>query len=167
MKRLGSILLVAGCLSGTLQPYAQEYPAGPLYDTPDELSFKARAAARTLLFKELEPLSLQWLREEANPLLRARRKLRQAIQTRAEKAATTAVPMVPKRDLSKEVGLWRMSVGNTSADNWSPYPDRALDARVYHITAYCISFFFLQIKPFYTDVFYLHSLWSYLHKLWS
>ena len=119
MKRLGSILLVAGCLSGTLQPYAQEYPAGPLYDTPDELSFKARAAARTLLFKELEPLSLQWLREEANPLLRARRKLRQAIQTRAEKAATTAVPMVPKRDLSKEVGLWRMS----------PYPDRALDAR--------------------------------------
>ena len=91
MKRLGSILLVAGCLSGTLQPYAQEYPAGPL--------------------------------------LRARRKLRQAIQTRAEKAATTAVPMVPKRDLSKEVGLWRMSVGNTSADNWSPYPDRALDAR--------------------------------------
>ena len=116
MKRLGSILLVAGCLSGTLQPYAQEYPAGPLYDTPDELSFKARAAARTLLFKELEPLSLQWLREEAN-------------QTRAEKAATTAVPMVPKRDLSKEVGLWRMSVGNTSADNWSPYPDRALDAR--------------------------------------
>lgn len=56
MKRLGSILLVAGCLSGTLQPYAQEYPAGPLYDTPDELSFKARAAAQTLLFKELEPL---------------------------------------------------------------------------------------------------------------
>ena len=46
-----------------------------------------------------------------------------------EKAAATAVPMVPKRDMSKEVGLWRMSVGNTSADNWSPYPDRALDAR--------------------------------------
>ncbi|MFQ7387612.1 MAG: hypothetical protein ACLRM8_08895 [Alistipes sp.] len=44
------------------------------------------------------------------------------MQTRAEKAAATAVPMVPKRDLSKEVGLWRMSVGNTSADNWSPYP---------------------------------------------
>lgn len=117
MKRLGSILLVAGCLSGTLQPYAQEYPAGPVSDTPDELSLKARAAARTLLFKEPEPLSLQWLREEANPLLRARRKLRQAMQTRAEKAAATAVPMVPKRDMSKEVGLWRMSVGNTPADN--------------------------------------------------
>lgn len=109
MKRLGSILLVAGCLSGTLQPYAQEYPASPVSDTPDELSLKARAAARTLLFKEPEPLSLQWLREEVNPLLRARRKLRQAMQVRAEKAAATAVPMVPKRDMSKEVGLWRIA----------------------------------------------------------
>ena len=26
---------------------------------------------------------------------------------------------------------------------------------------YCISLFYLQIKPFYTDIFYLHSLWSY------
>ena len=124
MKRLGSILLVAGCLSGTLQPYAQEYPAGPVSDTPDELSLKARTAARTLLFKEPEPLSLQWLREEVNPLLRARRKLRQAMQVRAEKAAATAVPMVPKRDMSKEVGLWRMSVSRPCAGR----PDPAVPA---------------------------------------
>ena len=32
---------------------------------------------------------------------------------------------------------------------------------------YCISLFYLQIKPFYTDIFYLHSLWSYLPRLWS
>ena len=38
---------------------------------------------------------------------------------------------------------------------------------VYSSQPYCISFFYVQIKPFYTDVFYLHSLWSYLHKLWS
>ena len=38
---------------------------------------------------------------------------------------------------------------------------------MYSSQSYCISFFYLQIKPFYTDVFYLHSLWSYLHKLWS
>ncbi len=31
----------------------------------------------------------------------------------------------------------------------------------------CINLFSSLIKPFYTDVFYLHSLWSYLHKLWS
>ena len=29
------------------------------------------------------------------------------------------------------------------------------------------SLFSSLIKPFYTDVFYLPSLWSYLHKLWS
>ena len=38
---------------------------------------------------------------------------------------------------------------------------------VYHSLPYSISLFFLQVKPFYTDMFYLHSLWSYLHKLWS
>ena len=38
---------------------------------------------------------------------------------------------------------------------------------MYSSQSYCISFFYLQIKPFYMDVFYLHSLWSYLHKLWS
>ena len=35
------------------------------------------------------------------------------------------------------------------------------------ICSCCINLFSFQIKPFYTDVFYLHSLWSYLHKLWS
>ena len=38
---------------------------------------------------------------------------------------------------------------------------------MYSSQSYCVSFFYLQIKPFYMDVFYLHSLWSYLHKLWS
>ena len=35
---------------------------------------------------------------------------------------------------------------------------------VYSSQPYCISFFYLQIKPFYMHLFYLHSLWSYLHK---
>ena len=38
---------------------------------------------------------------------------------------------------------------------------------VYSSQPYCISFFYLQIKPFYMHLFYLHSLWSYLHKLWK
>lgn len=129
MKRLGGILLVAGCLFGIPQSHGQEYPAGLAPGSSDELSLKAHAAAQTLLFKELEPLSLQWLREEVNPILRARRKLRQAMQARASESAATVTPRVPKRDLNKEAGTWRMSVGNTSTDNWSPFPDRALDAR--------------------------------------
>jgi len=36
---------------------------------------------------------------------------------------------------------------------------------VYHSLPYSISLFFLQVKPFYTDMFYLHSLWSYLPRL--
>ncbi len=35
---------------------------------------------------------------------------------------------------------------------------------MYCIRPCCISLFSFQVKPFYTDVFYLHSLWSYLHK---
>ena len=30
---------------------------------------------------------------------------------------------------------------------------------VYSSQPYCISFFYLQIKPFYMHLFYLHSLW--------
>lgn len=36
---------------------------------------------------------------------------------------------------------------------------------MYSSQSYCISFFYLQIKPFYMDVFYLHSLWNYLPRL--
>ena len=38
---------------------------------------------------------------------------------------------------------------------------------VYSSQPYCISFFYLQIKPFYMHLFYLHKLWSYLPRLWS
>ena len=36
---------------------------------------------------------------------------------------------------------------------------------MYCICSCCINLFSFQIKPFYTDVFYLHSLWSYLQRL--
>lgn len=130
MKRLGSILLAAGCLFGIPTSHGQELPASLAAGHRDELAFKAHAAAQTLLFKELEPLSLQWLREEVDPLLRARRRLRQAMQLRAEQQRSViAVPQAPERNFGKEVGIWRMSIGNTSTDNWSPFPDRMLDAR--------------------------------------
>lgn len=130
MTRLGGILLVAGCLFGIPQSYAQELPAGLAPGHRDELSFKAHSAAQALLFKELEPFSLQWLREEVNPLLRARRQLRKAMQLRAEQQRSViAVPQAPERNFGKEVGIWRMSIGNTSTDNWSSFPDRMLDAR--------------------------------------
>ena len=35
---------------------------------------------------------------------------------------------------------------------------------VYHITAYCISFFFLQIKPFYTEDVYKRQVFTHHSK---
>ena len=36
---------------------------------------------------------------------------------------------------------------------------------MYSSQSYCISFFYLQIKPFYMHLFYRHKLWSYLQRL--
>lgn len=50
-----------------------------------------------------------------------------------ERRAQQSVVQLPQDrtsfDLRKEIGLWRWSVGNTGVTNWSPYQDRALDAR--------------------------------------
>lgn len=132
MKRIAGILLLASCLLGIRQAYAQEFQ--PYYRTVGgadiDFARKAHEAARELLFGEPAQFSLQWLREEVDPLLRARRRLRQTMQARAEKQQSViALQQAPKRDLNKEVGMWRMSIGNTSVNNWSIFPDRMLDAR--------------------------------------
>lgn len=132
MKRLAGILLVAGSLLGIRQAYAQELPPDyrPVRTADIDFTRKAHEAARELLFGEPAQFSLQWLREEVDPLLRARRRLRQTMQARSEQQQSLiARQHAPKRDLNKEVGIWRMSIGNTSVSNWSPFPDRALDAR--------------------------------------
>lgn len=132
MKRLAGILLLAGCLFGIRQARAQDLSpylrTDPTIDT--DFALKAHEAAQRLLVGQPPVFSLQWLREEVDPLLRARRQLRQAMQARAEEQRSViASPQIPKRDPNKEVGMWRMSIGNTSASNWSSFPDRALDAR--------------------------------------
>ena len=45
--------------------------------------------------------------------------------------------------------------------------ETACNNNISHPCRCYISLFSSLIKPFYTDVFYLPSLWSYLHKLWS
>lgn len=129
MKRIMGITCIAAGLLGTGELCAQEFPASiPAAGT--DIILKAHDAARELLVSEPAPFSLQWLREEVNPILRARRQLRQAMQVRAEEQRSViAVPQAPERDFGKEVGMWRMSIGNTSANNWSDFPDRMLDAR--------------------------------------
>lgn len=155
MKRFGSILLTAGCLFGTLQSHARQLPTEPAQDSPKhpaqelpagvaakrpaapqqefpaDFAAKAHAAARELRMLPPEEFSLQWLREEVDPIQRARRKIRKEMQHRAmaQESVIKAHRHTQKHDLNKEVGSWRMSIGNTSVDNWSPFQDRALDAR--------------------------------------
>lgn len=171
MKRLGCILLTAGCLFGAPQSHAREYPgesarefpknpaqevpgkpkqefprhpaqelpaaagqehpAVSVQESPADFAAKAHAAARELRMLPPEEFSLRWLREEVDPFQRARRKIRREMQNRAmaQESVIKSHRNMPKRDLNKEVGTWRMSIGNTSIDNWSPFQDRALDAR--------------------------------------
>ena len=82
----------------------------------------------------VEPLdgNIEWLREEVDPIRRARRQIRREMYrragTRALEAAAGAARSVTPRDPAVEWADWRFSIGNNG--NWSPYPDRALDARI-------------------------------------
>lgn len=75
--------------------------------------------------------SIEWLREEVDPIQRARRQIRQMRYERAEvraaEAAAAAGQSLTPKDPAIEWADWRFSIGNNG--NWSPFPDRELDAR--------------------------------------
>ena len=64
------------------------------------------------------------------PYLRARRKLHRAMQERAAQQEESLIRSRQKypHDLNRRTGLW--GIGNTSVNNWSPFQDRLLDARI-------------------------------------
>lgn len=144
MKRFREMIMIAGCLLGAAGLCAQEQPTDIGTDTeaaakagieaaakvelPAEFTAKAHAARELLTFPT-EQFSLRWLREEVDPFQRARRKLREAMLARAREQESVIRTKGSKRDLNKEVSIWRLNIGNTSVNNWSPYQDRALDAR--------------------------------------
>ena len=70
---------------GRKQPeqFATGLPGVPATELPAEFSAKAHAAASSLQMLPPEEFGLQWLQEEVNPYLRARRKLHRAMQERA------------------------------------------------------------------------------------
>lgn len=77
------------------------------------------------------PADVGWIREELDPVQRERRHLERMMRSRARERALEAVEGAERSaapaDPSVAIGEWRVSVGNNG--NWSPYPDRALDAR--------------------------------------
>lgn len=75
---------------------------------------------------------MRWIRDEVDPLQRERREvarmMRERARERALEASEGAARSASPSDPSVDLGEWRLSVGNNG--NWSPYPDRALDARI-------------------------------------
>lgn len=68
---------------------------------------------------------------EANPIGREPFRNRLVLEQRRDgRTSVIARPRTAAPDANRTAGLWRISIGNTSMENWSPYPDRALDARV-------------------------------------
>lgn len=73
--------------------------------------------------------STLWLEESVDPILQKRRQIHQMMEQQAQQSVLLR-PSIPQSEQANKVsGLWRMTFGNTSANNWSPFPDRALDAR--------------------------------------
>lgn len=160
MKVLAGILLTAGCLFGAPQVHAQahpaepaqehpaqlptefgqghpagfaaEFPGVPATELPAEFAARANAVTRSLRVPSREPVGLYWLYEEKDPLLRER--LRVQTERNARARESVSVLSVPKdaarHHLQKEVGAWRFGISNRSFNNWSPFQDRMLDARI-------------------------------------
>ena len=104
--------------------------AGTAVKEVSPLRTDAATAMQEFLFMPPARLTTDWLKEEVDPIRREKRLIRERMEQRARQSVVHA-PAAPASDEAmKAVGLWRWSVGNTGTDNWSPFPDRALDARI-------------------------------------
>jgi len=131
MNRRAAILLVTGCLSllPVLQLRGQETD-GIRRVEPGRISAKAQEALR-LYFETALPAwtDTRWLQVEVDPIARARRALHERMQQEAEKATLAAEETDRPRDPQIVTERLRVTLGNNTDRSWSPYPDRALDAR--------------------------------------
>lgn len=120
--RIAGFILSAICLGAFAPSQAQEIATLPA---------DRQAAVRWELLPAVRPAaySIPRLREQTDPTLRQRREIREAQARRAERSVLLRSGQTRLPDPNREVALWRITAGNTAADNWSPYPDRALDAR--------------------------------------
>lgn len=130
---LAAGLLLLGAAGGALPARAQELPDNPRgleASAPlGEMAHDAAAEMELRLPSVEEYLPL--IREQSDPILQARMRIRRTLRERAIRQTMEAAQQAPRsvkpEDPSVAVGDWRFSVGNNG--NWSPYPDRELDAR--------------------------------------
>lgn len=74
--------------------------------------------------------SKQWLREQLDPIRKEQSNIRMQLMQRESESLILQRSKRRKRNLTEESGWWKATAGNTAANNWSPYPDRYLDARM-------------------------------------
>lgn len=127
----GAILLLAGYIGGVPVLCAQEQVHdGIVRIEAGDIAGKARETLRWY-FSDSRPAwtDTGWLREEVDPIQRARRALRSRMDSETDKVKAAAIATARPRDPSITTEGMRITIGNNPSGNWSPYPDRALDAR--------------------------------------
>lgn len=128
MRRTGTIVLAACLIWRADVLCAQEGPA---------LRAKTDTATYGLLLTAPERLPADWLKTVADPILQQRQQLRCRMEQRARESVVLLRHTPAQYDPGQQVGLWRWSAGNTGTGNWSPFPDRALDARTLRFPLPC------------------------------
>lgn len=121
---------------GSMQPegrFRQEAPQSPERNDGSGLQPLADSLARMeFLYAEPATLPGDWLDQGDNPFARQKERERQQMQQMRERARTSvlAIPRLSNDLVNKNGFRWRMTVGYLPMNNWSPYEDRWLDARI-------------------------------------
>lgn len=115
------LILIAVCTLWSIPLLAQE---------GGSLRAKADSAAWELLIGPPERFPTGWLKERVDPILRERRQVRSMMEQRAQQSVAELPAARNEAGTAPNDKLWRLQIGNTQDGNWSPYPDRELDARI-------------------------------------
>lgn len=125
MNRKRTILTAALIISGILVTKAQEPTGVPTPDAPAITPAAPIVPPQLWLRFQPAPLTLDWLREAVDPILKQKQQIRSIMEKRAQESVIMRAQT--GYDPNTQTATW--SIGNTGVLNWSVYPDRALDAR--------------------------------------
>lgn len=120
MRRTG-IILLASCIGIISGVHAQDRPVIPMT--------KADSIMQQLYIPAPMQVPIDWLEGVENPLFEEKRKISNIMQERATQSIIQRPQGNVKVTVNNALGTWKMNIGNFSIETWSPYLDRALDAR--------------------------------------
>lgn len=121
MTRLLTIILL---LIGAGRTHAQEPPARVVSDPGAVIEGMMQVGPMRIPGE-------QWIRESFNPALRERHEIRKMLAERNNGPVHKNTGRIRFSGDQRHVEpkLWCISIGNTAMNNFSPFPDRLLDAR--------------------------------------